>query len=164
MTLTLIAAVSRNRVIGKDGDLPWHLPADFRFFKRTTTGHPLVMGRKTFESLGGALPNRTNIVVTRTKDYGGDGIRVARSLDEGIAMGRELDSEVFIGGGEAIFRDALPKADRMILTWIDEEFEGDTFFPEFDSKEWREVSREEHEPDEKNRWPYAFVVYERIRC
>lgn len=163
MTLTLIAAVSRNRVIGKDGDLPWRLPADFRFFKRTTTGHPLVMGRKTFESLGGALPNRTNIVITRRKDYAPEGAVVARSLGEAIDIGQELDTEIFIGGGEEIFRSSLPIADRMILTWIDAEFDGDTCFPEFDPKEWREVSREEHEPDEKNRWPFAFVVYERVR-
>lgn len=163
MSITLIAAVARNRVIGKDGGLPWRLPADLKFFKRTTTGHPLVMGRRTFESLGEPLPNRTNIVISRRPDYRPEGAIVARSLTEGIAEARRRDAEVFIGGGEEIFRLSLPLADRMILTWIDEDFEGDTRFPEFDPAEWREVSREEHQPDEKNRWPYAFVTYERIR-
>jgi dihydrofolate reductase len=161
MSITLIAAVSRNRVIGKDGGLPWRLPADLKFFKRTTTGHPLVMGRRTFESFGEPLPNRTNIVISRRPDYRPEGALVVHSLSEGITEARRRDSVVFVGGGEEIFRLAMPLADRMILTWIDEDFEGDTRFPEFDPVEWREVSREKHEPDEKNRWPYAFVTYER---
>ena len=161
MTITLIAAVAKNRVIGKDGELPWRLPADLRFFKRTTTGHPLVMGRKTFESFDGALPDRTNIVITRRPDYEATGGIAVRSFEEALEVAKGYGDEIFIGGGEEIFRMALPIADRMILTWIDEEFEGDTFFPEFDPAEWSESAREHHEPDEKNRWPYTFVTYER---
>ncbi|HUP64738.1 MAG TPA: dihydrofolate reductase [Thermoanaerobaculia bacterium] len=161
MTITLIAAVAKNRVIGKDGELPWRLPADLRFFKRTTTGHPLVMGRKTFESFDGALPDRTNIVITRRPDYEAAGGIAVRSFEQALEVAKEHGDEIFVGGGEEIFRMALPIADRMILTWIDGEFEGDTFFPEFDPAEWTESSREHHEPDEKNRWAYTFVTYER---
>ncbi|HEY0590801.1 MAG TPA: dihydrofolate reductase [Thermoanaerobaculia bacterium] len=163
MSVTLIAAIARNRVIGKDGDLPWRLPADMKHFKRTTVGHPLIMGRRTFESFGRPLPDRTNIVVTRRPHYRPEGAVVAASLDAAMKLARAEDEEIFIGGGEEVFRHFLPTADRMILTWIDEEFEGDTFFPEFDEREWRVVSREDHEPDEKNEYRYSFVVYERIR-
>lgn len=163
MSVTLIAAIARNRVIGKDGDLPWRLPADFRHFKRTTVGHPLIMGRRTFESLGKPLPDRTNIVVTRNRDYRPEGAVVVSSFDDAMRVARQQNTDVFIGGGEDVFRHFLPSADRMILTWIDEEFEGDTFFPAFDESEWRVVSREDHEPDEKNRYRYSFVVYERRR-
>ncbi|MGH9458136.1 MAG: dihydrofolate reductase [Thermoanaerobaculia bacterium] len=163
MSLTLIAAVARNGIIGKEGNLPWRLPGDLRHFKQTTTGHPLIMGRRTFESFGGSLPNRTNIVVTRNPDYKPEGAVVARSLPEAIAVARRQDETVFIGGGEEIFRLAMLIADRMILTWIDADFDGDTRFPEFDSDDWREVGREEHAPDEKNRWPWAVVTYERAR-
>ncbi len=161
MSVTLIAAIARNRVIGKDGDLPWRLPADLKHFKRTTVGHPLIMGRRTFESFGRPLPDRTNIVVTRNRDYRVEGAVIVPSFGEAMQVARREGDEIFIGGGEEVFRHFLPSADRMILTWIDEEFEGDTFFPEFDESEWRVVSREEHQPDEKNRWPYSFVVYER---
>jgi dihydrofolate reductase len=163
MSVTLIAALARNRVIGKDGDLPWRLPADMKHFKKTTIGHPLIMGRRTFESFGRPLPDRTNIVVTRNRSYRPEGAVVVASLDAAMRVARQEDEEIFIGGGEEVFRHFLPTADRMILTWIDGEFEGDTFFPEFDESAWRVVSREEHEPDEKNRWGYAFVVYERER-
>ncbi|HEY0788402.1 MAG TPA: dihydrofolate reductase [Thermoanaerobaculia bacterium] len=163
MSVTLIAAIARNRVIGKDGDLPWRLPADMKHFKRTTVGHPLIMGRRTFESFGRPLPDRTNIVVTRRPHYRPEGAVVAASLDAAMKLARAEDVEIFIGGGEEVFRHFLPTADRMILTWIDEEFEGDTFFPEFDEREWRVVSREDHEPDEKNEYRYSFVVYERVR-
>ena len=163
MSVTLIAAIARNRVIGKDGDLPWRLPADLRHFKRTTVGHPLIMGRRTFESFGRPLPDRTNIVVTRSPSYRPEGAVVVSSFDEAMRVALEEDDEIFIGGGEEVFRHFLPTADRMILTWIDEDFEGDTFFPEFDESEWDIISRDDHEPDEKNRWPYSFVVYERAR-
>jgi dihydrofolate reductase len=161
MTVTLIAAIAKNRVIGKDGDLPWRLPADFRHFKRTTVGHPLIMGRRTFESLGKPLPDRTNIVVTRNRDYRPEGAVVVASFDEAMRVARSENEDIFIGGGEEVFRHFLSTADRMILTWIDEEFEGDTFFPPFDEREWRVVRREEHEPDEKNPHRYEFVWYER---
>ncbi|HVR44527.1 MAG TPA: dihydrofolate reductase [Thermoanaerobaculia bacterium] len=163
MSITLIAAVARNGVIGKDGGLPWRLPADLRFFKRTTTGHPLIMGRRTFESLDEPLPDRTNIVISRRPDYRPAGAIVVRSLEEALAAARRLDDEIFIGGGEEIFRLSLPIADRMVLTRIDHDFEGDTFFPEPAPADWREVGREDHEPDEKNRWPYSFVTWERVR-
>jgi dihydrofolate reductase len=161
MSVTLIAAIARNRVIGKDGGLPWRLPADLRHFKRTTVGHPLIMGRRTFESFGRPLPDRTNIVVTRNPHYRPAGAVVVASFDAAMKIARGEDDEIFVGGGEDVFRHFLPLADRMILTWIGGEFEGDTFFPEFDESAWRIVSRADHEPDEKNRWPYSFVVYER---
>lgn len=161
MSITLIAALGRNRVIGKDGGLPWRLPADLRHFKQATVGKPLIMGRRTFESFEGSLPDRTNIVLTRQPEYQAAGGIVVRTPDEAITVARRHGEEIMIGGGEEIFRMFLRIADRMILTWIDADFEGETFFPEFDEAEWREVRREDHEPDEKNRWSWSFVWYER---
>lgn len=160
-TISIIAAMDRNRLIGRDGDLPWRLPADFRHFKATTMGHHLIMGRRTFESMPGILAGRTIVVVTRQNDYGAEGALVASSIDDALEMSRG-DDEIFIAGGALIYRQALAIVDRMYLTFIDAAFEGDTWFPEWDASLWKEVSRVDHEPDEKNRWPYAFVVLERV--
>lgn len=171
MRITLIAAVAKNGVIGREGGIPWHLPGDLRRFMRTTLGHTLLMGRRTFESTG-ALRGRTTLVLTRDPSYrpppdAGQGTRVevVRSLDEGVARARELgEEELFVGGGEGIYREALGRpgfADRLDLTRIDAEPDGDTVFPEVDWSRWRLVSREEHPADERHPWAYAFELYER---
>jgi dihydrofolate reductase len=162
MRTSIIVAMDRRRAIGRDNGLPWHLPGDLKFFKRTTMGHPLIMGRKTYDSVGKPLPGRTNIVITRRDDYAPDGVIITRSLDEALDIAAQHDrEEIFVGGGSEIFAQALDRVDRMYVTRIDHEFDGDTFFPEVDWSEWRLISREEHEPDEKNRWGYAFEVWER---
>lgn len=145
MTLTAIAAVARNGVIGAQGDLPWRLPADLRRFKALTTGHVLVMGRKTFESIGRALPGRTTIVVTRRPGWSADGVRVASSVDDALAAAAELGPETFVAGGAEIYAQTLAHADRLELTEVHAEPEGDTFFPELDRSAWLEVAREPHD-------------------
>ena len=169
MRITIIAAVARNRVIGKDGAIPWHLPADLAHFKRTTTGHTLVMGRRTFESTG-ALPGRRTLVLTRDPDWRpkeavrGKDAQVERvsTLDEAIERARAAgETELFVCGGEAVYREALPKAHRMVLTRVEAEPEGDTRFPEPDWKLWKLASRDEHEPGERNPYAYTFEVHER---
>lgn len=159
MIISLIAAMGKNRTIGKDNSLPWKLPADMKRFKELTSGKPVIMGRKTFESIGRPLPNRKNIIITRDKNYKADNCIIVHSADEAIkaAKGNE---EVMIMGGAEIYKQFLPRADRLYLTLIDEEFEGDAYFPEFDKNEWEEVSREEHESDNLR---YSFIVQERKR-
>jgi dihydrofolate reductase len=160
MRISIIAAMGKNRAIGRDGGLPWRLPADMRFFKKTTMGHHLVMGRRTWDELGAPLPGRTTIVISRDPSFAPKGAVVARSLDEALQLAAG-EEEVFVAGGAVIYALALPVADRMVLTLIDAEFEADTFFPAFDEKEWEIVAREDHPPDEKNRWPYSFTTWER---
>lgn len=165
MTLSIIVAVANNNVIGRDNQLPWHMPADLKRFKQLTSGHHLIMGRRTFESVG-KLPNRVNVVVTRSHDYQPpDGVAVARSIDEAISKAEAAhDPEIFIGGGTEIFNQVLHRADRMYLTRIHAEPEGDTFFPEFDDvNEWQLVDAEHYEADERNPYPYSFLTYERNR-
>ena len=159
--LSIIVAVSENGVIGKDNDLLWHLPDDLKHFKRTTRGHHVIMGRKTFESQGSRpLPKRTNIIVTRSPDYQADGCIVAHSLDEALGQVKE-DEEPFIIGGEKIYRMALPWVDRIYLTRVHATLEGDTFFPEPDMKEWQEVDRYYHEKDEKHAYAFSVITLER---
>lgn len=160
----MIAAMGSNRAIGIDGGLPWRLPADLRRFKALTMGHTLVMGRKTFESVGRPLPGRTTIVVTRREDYAPEGVLVAHSIAEALARakGDKVD-EVFVAGGEEIFRQALEGADRMHLTRIEKDFPGDTFFPDFDESAWRLVEREDHEATAETPFAYGFRVYDRVR-
>ena len=154
--ITLIAAVARNGVIGADGAMPWHLPEDFAFFKRTTMGHPLVMGRATFDAIGRPLPGRRSIVITRTRNWRHDGVEVAGSMPVALdlaASGRGGD-EVFVIGGGQIYRLAMPVADRLLITEVDLEPEGDVTFPRIDALEWVEVSRDERDG-------FAFVEYRR---
>lgn len=159
--ISLIAAMDKNRVIGTDGGkLPWHLPADLKQFKSLTLGKPVIMGRKTFESIGHPLPERKNIIITRNKNYKAPGCVIVHSSDEALAQTEDA-SEVMIIGGAEIFAEFLPLANRMYLTLIDGEFSGTVYFPQWDSEEWREVSREAHEPDEKNVYGYTFLVLER---
>lgn len=162
MRLSIIVAMSENRVIGRNNQLPWHLPADLKRFKQLTTGHAVVMGRKTFDSIGKPLPNRRNIVITRDKTFHAEGIDVAHGLDEAIALVKDQD-EVFIAGGAEIFREAAGGADRMYITLVHAEVEGDVFFPEIDWSEWALIEDEKHEADQKNAFPMSFRRYERVR-
>ena len=142
--VTLLAAIGRNLVIGRDGDMPWHLPEDLRHFKATTMGHPMVMGRKTFDSIGRALPGRRTIVVTRQPDWHHPDVETAHSLADALALAGPTD-EVFVVGGGQLYAEAMPVAQRMILSEVPDSPEGDTFFPEWVAQDWREVGRAHHE-------------------
>ncbi|MEW9669233.1 dihydrofolate reductase [Ammoniphilus sp. 3BR4] len=157
--ISVIVAMSRNRVIGKDNKMPWHLPADLAYFKRTTMGHTVLMGRKTFESMGRPLPGRKNVILTRQKDYQPEGCMVLHSIEEALAAFK--GEELFVIGGAEIIKEFLPVVDRLYLTLIDEEFEGDTFLPELHLEDWVECSRTDGETDEKNTYPHTFLVYDR---
>jgi dihydrofolate reductase len=143
--LALVVAHSANRVIGRDGGLPWHLPDDLRHLKRLTRGHVLVMGRRTYDSIGRPLPERTTIVVTRQPDWQSEGVLTATGVPEALARAAEIDDQVFVLGGEEIFRLSLPLADVMVISEVDARPEGDTVFPPVDWSDWREVSRESHD-------------------
>jgi len=162
----LIVAMASNRVIGRNGGMPWHLPGDLRHFKKTTLGKPLIMGRKTFQSIGRALPGRTNIVVTRDPGFEAEEIVVVINFDAAISQAREIAQddgvdEIMIGGGGEIYRRALPHADRIYLTEVDRNIDGDVTFPDFDRKEWREHRREQH-PGVDGGPSYSFVVLDRV--
>lgn len=159
--ISLMWAMDENRVIGKDNKLPWHLPEDLKFFKRTTMGHPIAMGRKTWDSIGRALPGRENIVITRNESFSCEGCTVLNSIDELLTYSREKREEVFVIGGAEIFKAILPAADRLYLTMIYDQFAGDTFFPEFDMADWELVSKEKGIKDEKNPYDYEFLIYKR---
>ena len=160
MTLSIICALTQNSAIGNKGGLLYYLPADLKHFKNLTTGHTIVMGRKTFESLPkGALPNRRNVVITRQTDYAAPNIEVFHSFDEAL-QACATDEEVFILGGESVYEAALPKADRLCLTYIEATpDEAYTFFPTYDASQWIIESEEHYQPDEKNRLPYSFINY-----
>lgn len=161
--ISIIAAVAANGVIGSGNAMPWHISEDFRRFKAITMGHPIVMGRKTFESLGRPLPGRTNVVVTRNPAYGApEGVLVVGSLDEAMAL-FPADEEVFIIGGGEIYREAMSIADKLYITRVYAPFDGDTTFPYIPADEWRVVSREAHERGEKFPHPFEFVDYARTR-
>lgn len=158
MRVSLIAAMAKNRAIGLGNGLPWHLPADLKRFKALTTGRTLIMGRKTFETLRAPLPWRTTIVVTRRPDYAPPGVIVTRSIDEALALAQ--GDEVFVAGGEDIFRQTLDRADRLYLTRIERDYPGDTFFPEFDESAWRIAEREDHEATGQSP-AFSFLVYDK---
>ena len=149
MTITLIAGVARNGVIGNAGGIPWHLPEDFAHFKATTMGHTLVMGRATYDSIGRPLPGRTTIVLTSDPAWSADGVQTAASLEEALAL---AEGDVYVAGGATVYAAALPYADEQLLSEIDLEPEGDTFYPAFDREEWVETSREPHAGFEVVRW------------
>ena len=153
--------MGRNRVIGKDNALPWKLPADMKRFVAVTTGKPVIMGRKTFDSIGKALRDRTNIVVTREADFRADACVVVHSIDEALAPAGDVP-EVMVIGGSSIFEQVLPKAGRIYLTIINEDFDGQSLFPELNMDEWCEVERHDFAPDEKNIYSYTFVTLEKI--
>jgi dihydrofolate reductase len=153
--VVLVAARASNGVIGLGGDIPWHIPADFAHFKRVTVGHPLVLGRTTFEGIGRPLPGRQSIVVTRDPHWAHPGVMVARSVPEAIGIGALLDDLVMVGGGAQVYRDALPLATEQILTEVHAEPPGDTHYPDFDEREWRETRRQEfhdNDPPYEIRW------------
>lgn len=158
--VTLVVAATDDGVIGKDGGMPWHLPADLAHFKRVTLGHPIVMGRRTFASIGRALPGRLNVVVTRDRAFTADGVTVVHALDAALAACGDAPEAMVIGGGE-LYREALPRATRIHLTRIHAAIDGDTHFPALDPAGWVEVAREERPPDERNAWPLSFVTLER---
>ncbi len=160
MKISVIAAMSQNRVIGRDGSLPWHLPTDLARFKSITTGHTVIMGRKTFESVGKPLPNRRTIIITRNNDYQCADVFIAHSLDEALDHAAHED-EIFILGGETVYRIALPRADRLYLTIIHATIEGDTYFPNLDFDDWKLVEDERHESDERHAYAFSFRRYER---
>lgn len=163
----MIAAVARNLTIGKDNDLPWKLPDDMKFFMTTTKGHFVVMGRKNYDSLHEKfrpLPNRTNIVVTRQRDFHAPGCIVTHNVNDAIALAKKgNETEAFIIGGAEIYKLAMPDADRLYLTEIEAEVDGDTFFPAFSKQEWKETSRTHHPADEKHKFAFDFVIYDRIK-
>lgn len=158
--LSLIVAMGKNRVIGAKGAIPWKLPNELQLFKRVTMGHHIIMGRKTWESIGRLLPGRTTVIVTRQKDYAVPGALIAASLDQAIACAGG-DDEIFVVGGGELYREAMPRANRLYLTVVDAKPEGDTMMPEIDFAQWREVSSEQHEPDEKHAYAYRFSVFDR---
>ncbi|OOQ56903.1 dihydrofolate reductase [Mucilaginibacter pedocola] len=159
MIISIIVAIGQNHAIGKNNQLLWHMPNDLKHFKEITQGRSIIMGRKTFDSVGKPLPRRRNIVVTR-QDVEIPGCEVVKSIEEGLALCAGED-EVFIGGGAEIYRQAMDKTDRIYLTIVHENFDADTFFPEIDYAQWDEVSREYHNADEKNPHPYSFIQLNR---
>ncbi|MGI2326984.1 dihydrofolate reductase [Planococcus sp. YIM B11945] len=156
--ISLMVAHDPNRVIGKDNQLPWHIPEDLAYFKKHTIGKGMVMGRNTFESIGRPLPKRRNIVVTRNTSYRADGADVVHTIEEAVKLAEEMHEEVMVIGGEQIFRYVLPHADRLYITLIQKPFDGDTFFPEYGS-EWELVS--ESEEFDSNGIPFSYLVYDR---
>lgn len=164
--LSMMVAKASNNVIGRDNKLPWYLPNDLKYFKQVTFGKPVIMGRKTWESLKGPLPGRTNIVIPRQPDYLADGAKVVASLDDAVAMAENVafiegQEEAVIMGGAEIYSLALPQADRLYLTEVHANVEGDTFFPEYDASEWQQIAREDFVAEGPNPYDYSFVVYER---
>lgn len=160
MLISIIVAMDRNRLIGSRNQLPWRLPADLRRFKQITMGHPIIMGRKTHESIGKALPGRENIVVSRTKGYRSAGCTVVSSLDAALATSSSAD-EVMIIGGATLYEQALPRTQCIYMTRIDHAFDGDAWFPELDAKEWLEIIRDDHAADAENPYRYSFITMER---
>jgi dihydrofolate reductase len=161
MIISILVAVSKNHVIGKENKLPWHLPADLKYFKRTTLGHHIVMGRSTFESIGKPLPGRTNVIITRQEHYQAPGCVVVGDIKKAFEFCRtQGEEECFVVGGGDIIRQTLLWADRIYLTCIDAEFEGDTFFSPLNEDDWQLVKDEPYEADDQNSYPYRFQVYE----
>lgn len=159
-TISIIVAISNNNAIGKDNQLLWHLPADLKHFKQITSGHTIIMGRKTFDSIGRPLPNRRNIVITRQSNLAIEGVEVVNSLNEALELCK-AENEVFIIGGAELYRTALPLVQKIYLTTVHKAFDADAFFPEIDLKEWMETEKATHAPDEKNAFSYTFSTLER---
>lgn len=158
--ITIIAAIANNNVLGKNNQLIWHLPADLKQFKQTTLGHYVIMGRKTFESLGKVLPNRKNIIITTNKHFVAKDCIIAHSLSEALTFA-QADANPFILGGANIYQQAIAVADVLDLTFIHHDFDGDVFFPKIDKKIWKETAHQDFKADEKNKFDYSFVRFER---
>ena len=166
MKLALIAAYAQNRVVGIDNKLPWHLPEDLKYFKRCTSGKAIIMGRKTFDSIGRPLPNRTNIVITRNPEFKAEGVKVVTTLEAAIELAKAVNEingidEVMVIGGATIYELTLPIADRLYLTHVHAKVEGDAYFPEVDFSNWHEVERADYSASETNPYDYSFVVYDK---
>lgn len=164
--ISLIVAMASNGVIGRNNQLPWYLPNDLKYFKAATMGKPIVMGRKTFESIGKPLPGRANIVVTTNKDFIADGVKVVHSPEQALRLGRDIAfvdgvDEVMVIGGAELYRELLPRAGRLYLTEVHAEVEGDAWFPELDRNQWQEQEREDFQAEGPNPYDYSFVVYHR---
>lgn len=160
MRLSAIVAMAANRVIGANNQLPWRLPADLARFKRLTLGHTLLLGRKTYESIGRPLPGRTFVVVTRQRDYAPPGVKVAHTVDEALALAQG-DDEVFVAGGAEIYAQTMDRLNRLYLTRIERDFPGDTYFPEVDLSGWKLLEQEHHPASAPDALPYSFLTYER---
>ena len=156
--ITIIAAIAENNALGKNNDLIWHLPADLKRFKKTTTGHHIIMGRNTFESIGKPLPNRTTVIITRNPDYKVEGCIVVNSLEKALEIAKN-DETPFIIGGAQIYKQAISIADKLDITEVHHSFDADVFFPEIDTNIWEETSRELFKADEKNKFEHSFVSY-----
>jgi len=166
MKIVLIAAFAQNSVVGINNTLPWHLPEDLKYFKRTTSGKAIIMGRKTYDSIGRPLPNRTNIVITRNSEFKAEGVQVVSNLQAAIDLAKEVNfingvEEVMIIGGASIYKEALPQAERLYITHVHADVEGDAYFPEVDFSQWKESSRDDYTASEKNPYDYSFVVYDK---
>ena len=160
--ITIIAAIANNNALGKDNDLIWHLPADLKRFKKVTSGHHILMGRNTFESIGKPLPNRTTVIITRNKNYTVEGCIVVDSIEKAIEVSK-ADAHIFIIGGAQIYKQAIVSniADQLDITQVHHSFDADVYFPEIDTKIWEEVSREDFSADEKNKYNYSFLRYKK---
>jgi dihydrofolate reductase len=162
--ISILVAMAKNRVIGRNNALPWQLPPDLKRFKELTMGHHIVMGRKTYESIGRHLPGRTSVIITRQPDYQVPGAIVVASIDQALKIcsaGKEVDQEIFVIGGAQIYRQSLELCQRIYITEIQQEFDGDTLFPELNQQEWREISREKHRLNDRDGLEYHFVVLDR---
>ena len=159
---TIVVAMGRNREIGKENQLLWHLPKDLKHFKEITSNHPIIMGRKTYESIGKPLPNRTNIVISRKTDWFEEGILIVGSIKEAIKFAKKIDEKIFIIGGGNIYEQTIDLVDQLEITWVDATLEADTYFPKIDEKNWRKTDEICHEKDEKNQFNFCFQTFERI--
>ncbi len=166
MRIAMIWAMAENRVIGRNNNLPWHLPNDLKYFKKLTTGKPVIMGRKTYESIGKPLPNRINIVITRDETFKADGVKVVNSVQDALDLAEAEclisgGEEVIVMGGEQIYKLCLPHADRLYITFVHANVDGDAFFPEFDLTAYSEIGREDFQADGPNPYDYSFCIFER---
>ncbi|SEW49487.1 dihydrofolate reductase [Chryseobacterium wanjuense] len=159
---TIVVAMGEKNEIGFENQLLWHLPKDLKHFKDITSGHPVIMGRKTYESIGKPLPNRTNIVVSRQKDWFEEGILIVGSIKEAVKFAKKIDEEVFIIGGGNIYEQTMDVVDRLEVTLVKADLEADTFFPKINEKVWKKVNEVCHEKDEKNQYDFCFQTYERV--
>ena len=160
--VTIIAAIANNNALGKDNDLIWHLPADLKRFKKVTSGHHILMGRNTFESIGKPLPNRTTVIITRNKDYKAAGCIVVDSIEKAIEVAK-ADEHIFIIGGAQVYKQTIAAnlVDQLDITQVHHSFDADVYFPEIDSDIWKEVAREEFKADEKNKYDFSFISYKK---
>ena len=160
MRLSIVVAMDDNNLIGKGNGLPWHLPADLTFFKKITTGHSILMGRKTYDSIGKTLLNRRNIVITRNTDVSIPGCEVVDSIEKALSITQD-EEEIMVIGGANLFEQLLPEVNKLYITRIEGEFEGETYFPHYDENDWLELSCESHQPDEINKHAYHFITFKR---